>query len=146
MKLIFYVILAAVCIGITAFLHRFAMIRMDPLKANSIFAVWIKNLVIFLIFSILLFMVGGPKINFHGDGWIGPLALICSGVLTAIAAYLTFRVYSLGMELQIASSLKTAIPLIITLILAVIFLGERMTLIRLFGILLILSGTFFVLR
>lgn len=129
----FYAILAALFASLTALFAKLGVANI-----NSNLATGIRTIVVVLMIWIIILTKGETK-------GIGSLSkqnvffLIVSGLTTGLSWLFYFKALQLGNLSQVAPIDKLSIAL--TIILAVIFLGETMSLKTTIGAALIIAGT-----
>jgi drug/metabolite transporter (DMT)-like permease len=131
-------LLTALTWGGSDFIGRFAARRIGPLRTALYMQV--SGLVLLTIF---LRWVGGWGHLLDGSGWLpwawGALAGVVNGIST-LALYRSFEVGKLAVVAPISASYPA-----LTVVLSV-FTGERLTVIRAVGVLVILIGVVIVVR
>jgi drug/metabolite transporter (DMT)-like permease len=131
-------LLTALTWGGSDFIGRFAARRIGPLRTALYMQV--SGLVLLTIF---LRWVGGWGHLLDGSGWLpwawGALAGVVNGIST-LALYRSFEVGKLAVVAPISASYPA-----LTVVLSV-FTGERLTLIRAVGVVVILIGVVIVVR
>jgi drug/metabolite transporter (DMT)-like permease len=131
-------LLTALTWGGSDFIGRFAARRIGPLRTALYMQV--SGLVLLTIF---LQWVGGWGHLIDGSGWLpwawGALAGVVNGIST-LALYRSFEVGKLAVVAPISASYPA-----LTVVLSV-FTGERLTVIRAVGVLVILIGVVIVVR
>ena len=129
----FYAILSALFASLTALLAKLGVANI-----NSNLATGIRTIVVVLMIWIIILTKGETK-------GIGSLSkqnvffLIVSGLTTGLSWLFYFKALQLGNLSQVAPIDKLSIAL--TIILAVVFLGETMSLKTAIGAALIIAGT-----
>jgi|SRR5476651_1561037 len=128
-----YALLSAVFAALTAIFAKIGIKGVDTNLATAIRTV----VIVILAWAIVLFK-GNPNINgLSKTNWT---FLVLSGVATGLSWIFYFKALQMGKVEQVAPLDKLSVPLAI--ILATIFLGEKLTLKDSIGALLIISGTF----
>jgi len=128
-----YALLSAVFAALTAIFAKIGIKGVDTNLATAIRTV----VIVILAWAIVLFK-GNPNINgLSKTNWT---FLVLSGVATGLSWIFYFKALQIGKVEQVAPLDKLSVPLAI--ILATIFLGEKLTLKDSIGALLIISGTF----
>jgi transporter family protein len=128
-----YALFSAVFAALTAIFAKVGIKGVDTNLATAIRTV----VILVLAWGIVLFR-GSP--NIAGLTKINWLFLILSGVATGLSWIFYFKALQLGKVDQVAPLDKLSVPLAI--LLATIFLGEKLTLKDSIGAFLIISGTF----
>ena len=129
----FYAILSALFASLTALFAKLGVANI-----NSNLATGIRTIVVVLMIWIIILTKGETK-------GIGSLSkqnvffLIVSGLTTGLSWFFYFKALQLGNLSQVAPIDKLSIAL--TIILAVVFLGETMSLKTAIGAALIIAGT-----
>jgi transporter family protein len=128
-----YALLSAVFAALTAIFAKIGIKGVDTNLATAIRTV----VILILAWGIVLFK-GSPNIaGLTKTNWT---FLLLSGVATGLSWIFYFKALQMGKVEQVAPLDKLSVPLAI--ILATIFLGEKLTLKDSIGALLIISGTF----
>jgi transporter family protein len=130
---IFWAFLSALFAAATAILAK-AGIR----GVSSDLAAFLRTLVVVPALAIVLWLTG----QFRDPAQLTPrniTFLVLSGLATGASWLAYFRALSLGQAAQVASVDKLSVVLVA--ILAVVFLGENLTLLNWFGIALVVGGT-----
>jgi transporter family protein len=128
-----YALLSAVFAALTAIFAKVGIKGVDTNLATAIRTV----VILVLAWGIVLFR-GNPHIsNLTKTNWT---FLILSGVATGLSWIFYFKALQMGKVEQVAPLDKLSVPLAI--LLATIFLGEKLTLKDSIGAFLIISGTF----
>jgi transporter family protein len=128
-----YALFSAVFAALTAIFAKVGIKGVDTNLATAIRTV----VILVLAWGIVLFR-GSPNIaGLTKTNWI---FLILSGVATGLSWIFYFKALQLGKVEQVAPLDKLSVPLAI--LLATIFLGEKLTLKDSIGAFLIISGTF----
>ena len=111
---------------------RYLLSRYKPLTLTTF-----QNVLAFIFFSPLgIIQLTGRQ--FSVNGW-GVVSVLFLGVFASVVAFLSFNKALSLMEAGRASLFLNTIP-IISLVLAWLFLGERITVVQLAGILVVVSG------
>lgn len=129
----FYAILSAVFASLTAI---FAKIGVADIHSNL--ATAIRTLVVFVMLWVIVIVRGETK-GISSISKQGVVFLIASGIATGLSWLFYFKAIKIGNVSQVAPVDKLSLAL--TIILAVIFLGESLTLKTAIGATLILAGT-----
>lgn len=129
----FYAILSAVFASLTAI---FAKIGVADIHSNL--ATAIRTLVVFVMLWVIVIVRGETK-GISSISKQGVFFLIASGIATGLSWLFYFKAIKIGNVSQVAPVDKLSLAL--TIILAVIFLGESLTLKTAIGATLILAGT-----
>jgi len=128
-----YALLSAVFAALTAIFAKVGIKGVDTNLATAIRTV----VILILAWGIVLFR---GNFNISGLTKTNWTFLILSGVATGLSWIFYFKALQLGKVDQVAPLDKLSVPLAI--ILATIFLGEKLTVKDSIGALLIVSGTF----
>ncbi|KXK23818.1 MAG: membrane protein [Bacteroidetes bacterium OLB12] len=129
-----YAILSALFASLTAIFAKLGVANI-----NSNLATGIRTVVILImIWSIVLARGEAKGINSLSKQ--GIIFLIISGIATGLSWLFYFKALQLGNVSQVASVDKLSVAL--TIILAITFLGETLTLRTAIGAVLIIAGTF----
>ncbi len=129
----FYAILSAVFASLTAI---FAKIGVADIHSNL--ATAIRTLVVFVMLWVIVIVRGETK-GISSISKQGVFFLIASGIATGLSWLFYFKAIKIGNVSQVAPVDKLSLAL--TIILAVVFLGESLTLKTAIGATLILAGT-----
>jgi transporter family protein len=132
----FWAVLSAIFAALTAI---FAKVGIE--NVNSDFATFIRTIVIMVVLACILTLIGGwqslssvtPRTWFF---------LVLSGLATGASWLCYFRALKLGDAARVAPLDKMSV--LIVAVIAVLFLGEKLTLPNWLGILLIAGGTVLV--
>lgn len=134
----FYALLSALFASLTAV---FAKLGVANISSNL--ATGIRTLVILvLVWGIVLFKGEQKGINAIPKNAV--LFLVISGVATGLSWLFYFKALQAGNVSQVAAVDKLSVAL--TIILSVIFLNETLTLRTAIGALLIIAGTFILIK
>lgn len=128
-----YALLSAAFAALTAVFAKVGIKGIDTNLATAIRTV----VILVLAWGIVLFKGSGSIAGLNKTNWI---FLILSGCATGLSWIFYFKALQLGKVEQVAPLDKLSVPLAI--ILAAIFLGEKLTLKDSIGALLIIAGTF----
>lgn len=128
-----YALLSAVFAALTAIFAKVGIKGVDTDLATAIRTV----VILILAWGIVLYKGNGSMAGLNKTNWI---FLILSGCATGLSWIFYFRALQLGKVEQVAPIDKLSVPLAI--ILAAIFLGEKLTIKDSIGALLIIAGTF----
>lgn len=128
-----YALLSAIFAALTAIFAKVGIKGVDTNLATAIRTV----VILVLAWAIVLVRGNYSMGNLTKTNWI---FLILSGVATGLSWIFYFKALQLGKVEQVAPLDKLSVPLAI--ILATIFLGEKLTLKDSIGAFLIISGTF----
>ncbi len=129
----FYAILSAVFASLTAI---FAKIGVTDIHSNL--ATAIRTLIVFVMLWVIVIVRGETK-GISSISKQGVVFLIASGIATGLSWLFYFKAIKIGNVSQVAPVDKLSLAL--TIILAVVFLGESLTLKTAIGVTLILAGT-----
>jgi len=129
----FYAILSAVFASLTAI---FAKIGVADIHSNL--ATAIRTLIVFVMLWVIVIVRGETK-GISSISKQGVFFLIASGIATGLSWLFYFKAIKIGNVSQVAPVDKLSLAL--TIILAVVFLGESLTLKTAIGAALILAGT-----
>lgn len=132
----FWAVLSAVFAALTAI---FAKVGIENIGSD--FATFIRTIVIMVVLAVILTAIGGwqPIDTIAPKTW---LFLILSGLATGASWLCYFRALKLGDAARVAPLDKMSVVLVAMF--AVMFLGERLTLINWLGILFIAGGSVLV--
>ena len=134
---IFFAFGSAIFAGITAILAKCGMKNMDTNVATAL------RTIVVLLFSWLMVLISG-KIGtiyeLNGKTWF---FLITSGLATGISWLCYFRALQLGDVNKVTPIDKSST--VLTMLLAFIFLGEKLTILKAAAMLLIGAGTFLMI-
>jgi transporter family protein len=128
-----YALLSAVFAALTAIFAKVGIKGVDTDLATAIRTV----VILILAWGIVWYKGSGHVSGLNKTNWI---FLILSGCATGLSWIFYFKALQLGKVEQVAPIDKLSVPLAI--ILAAVFLGEKLTLKDSIGALLIISGTF----
>lgn len=128
-----YALLSAAFAALTAVFAKVGIKGIDTNLATAIRTV----VILVLAWGIVLFKGNSSLTGLSKTNWI---FLILSGCATGLSWIFYFKALQLGKVEQVAPLDKLSVPLAI--ILAAIFLGEKLTLKDSIGALLIIAGTF----
>lgn len=112
-------------------------------KTDSTVATAIRTIVVLVFSWIMVFIVGsqGQIVDISGKTW---LFLVLSGLATGASWLCYFRALQLGDINKVVPIDKSSI--ILTILLAFIFLGESVSLMKALGVVLIGAGTFLMIE
>ncbi len=136
MNWFFFALLSAFFAALTSILAKVGI-----KDVNSNLATAIRTLVI-LIFAWLIVIWQGTLKEISTISRFSLIFLILSGIATGLSWLFYFRALQLGQASQVAPIDKLSLAL--TVILAVIFLHEKINLPIAFGVALMLAGTFLI--
>ena len=128
-----YALLSAAFAALTAIFAKVGIKGVDSDLATAIRTV----VILVLAWGIVLFKGNSSMASLNKTNWI---FLVLSGCATGLSWIFYFRALQLGKVEQVAPLDKLSVPLAI--ILAAIFLGEKLTVKDSIGALLIIAGTF----
>jgi transporter family protein len=129
-----YALLSALFAAITAILAKIGIKGIDSDLATAVRTV----VIIILAWSIVLYKHALPGLaNLTKQNWT---FLILSGIATGLSWIFYFKALQIGKVSQVAPIDKASLA--ISIILAVVFLGEELTIKSAIGALLIVGGTF----
>ena len=128
-----YALLSALFAALTAIFAKVGIKGVDTNLATAIRTV----VILVLAWGIVLFKGNANISSLNKTNW---LFLVLSGVATGLSWIFYFKALQLGKVDQVAPVDKLSVPLAI--LLATIFLGEKLTLKDSIGAFLIISGTF----
>lgn len=133
---IIFAILAAIFSGLTTVFAKVGVV-----KANSTLVTGLRTIVI-LIFSIIVFM-------FLGDGFKNLnvktiIFIVFSGITTALLWICYFKALSLADVSMVTPIDKLSI--VLTLVLSLFFLNEKITIIKIVSMIFMVSGTFLMVN
>lgn len=128
-----YALLSAVFAALTAIFAKVGIKGVDTDLATAI-----RTIVILVLAWAIVFVRGNSNLSsLNKTNW---LFLVLSGIATGLSWIFYFKALQLGKVNQVAPLDKLSVPLAI--ILAIVFLGEKLTLKDGIGAFLIISGTF----
>jgi len=128
-----YALLSAVFAALTAIFAKVGIKGVDTDLATAI-----RTVVILVLAWAIVFVRGSSNLNsLTKTNW---LFLVLSGIATGLSWIFYFKALQLGKVNQVAPLDKLSVPLAI--ILAIVFLDEKLTLKDGIGAFLIISGTF----
>jgi len=128
-----YALLSAVFAALTAIFAKVGIKGVDTDLATAI-----RTVVILVLAWAIVFVRGSSNLSsLNKTNW---LFLVLSGIATGLSWIFYFKALQLGKVNQVAPLDKLSVPLAI--ILAIVFLGEKLTLKDGIGAFLIISGTF----
>lgn len=128
-----YALLSAVFAALTAIFAKVGIKGVDTNLATAIRTV----VILVLAWGIVLFKGNSSMTSLNKTNW---LFLVLSGCATGLSWIFYFKALQLGKVEQVAPLDKLSVPLAI--ILAAVFLGEKLTIKDSIGALLIIAGTF----
>ncbi len=134
----FYAILSALFASLTAIFAKLGVANI-----NSNLATGIRTLVIMILVWSIILLKGEQKgiYSIHKNAII---FLVISGIATGLSWLFYFKALQVGNASQVAAVDKLSVAL--TIGLAVIFLNETLTLRTALGALLIIAGTFILIK
>ncbi|WP_459898355.1 EamA family transporter [Campylobacter concisus] len=132
-----YAALSAVFAALTAIFAKLGVKDID-----SDFATFIRTIVVILMLALLLSVAKKwqPLSSLNPKNW---LFLILSGIATGLSWLMYFKAMQVGKVYQVA--LVDKFSVVLAIILAVIFLGERLNLKEILAVCLIVSGVFLLI-
>ena len=136
MSWVLWSILSALFGGATAVLAKIGVVGVD-----SNFATAIRASAIFVVVWIIALATGAPAAS-AGLGATTYVPLVLSGVAGGLSWFCYFRALQVGEASRVAPVDKLSIVFVI--VLAALFLGERLTAAKVIGGLLIVSGAILV--
>lgn len=128
-----YALLSALFAALTAIFAKVGVANI-----NSNLATGIRTIVILIMIWLIIFSRGEAK-GIHTLSWQNIVFLIISGVATGLSWIFYFKALQLGNVTQVAMLDKLSI--VLTILLAALFLGETITLRTAIAAVLIVSGT-----
>lgn len=129
----FYAILSAIFAAFTAILAKVGLENI-----NSNLATGIRTIIIFVMIWVIILARGEAK-DISSISRYSFLFLVLSGIATGLSWLFYFKALQMGNVSQVAPIDKLSVAL--TVILAIIFLGESLTIKSAVGVLLIIVGT-----
>ena len=129
----FYAILSAIFAAFTAILAKVGLENI-----NSNLATGIRTIIIFVMIWVIILARGEAK-DISSISRYSFLFLVLSGIATGLSWLFYFKALQMGNVSQVAPIDKLSVAL--TVILAIIFLGESLTNKSAVGVLLIIVGT-----
>ena len=133
-----YACLSALFAGLTAVLAKCGIAKTDSTVATAI------RTIVVLIFSWLIVFAIGSHENIRTLSFETWLFLILSGFATGASWLSYFKALQLGDVNKVVPVDKTST--VLTILFAVVFLGEKFTLITALAMLLIMAGTLFMIE
>lgn len=133
-----YACLSALFAGLTAVLAKCGITKTDSTVATAI------RTIVVLIFSWLIVFAIGSHESIRTLSFETWLFLILSGFATGASWLSYFKALQLGDVNKVVPVDKTST--VLTILFAVVFLGEKFTLITAFAMLLIMAGTLFMIE
>jgi bacterial/archaeal transporter family protein len=129
----FYAILSALFASLTAIFAKLGVANI-----NSNLATGIRTVIVLIMIWSIVFVRGEAK-GINSLSRQGVIFLIISGIATGLSWLFYFKALQLGNVSQVAPVDKLSVAL--TIIMAVLFLGETLTLKTVIGAVLIVAGT-----
>ncbi|MBK8290515.1 MAG: EamA family transporter [Flammeovirgaceae bacterium] len=129
----FYAILSALFASLTAIFAKLGVANI-----NSNLATGIRTVIVLIMIWSIVFARGEAK-RINSLSQQGVIFLIISGIATGLSWLFYFKALQLGNVSQVAPVDKLSVAL--TIIMAVLFLGETLTLKTVIGAVLIVAGT-----
>ena len=128
----FWALLAAAFAALTAIFAKLGVQEID-----SDYATFIRTVVVLVLLALVLFVTGKWRnpVALPGKAW---LFLILSGAATGASWFAYFRALKIGDAARVAPIDKLSIVLVA--IFGVIFLGEKLSGLNWFGVVLIMAG------
>lgn len=135
---IVYAIISAIFSGLTSVFAKTGIKKID-----SLIAIFIRTIIIFIFLIVVVIINGNISYIFrlNKEAYI---IIIMSGLTNAILWLCYFRALSLSTISKVTPIDKTSI--ILTLLLSYLFFNEKITYIKLISIMIILLGTFLVVK
>ena len=131
MNWLMWALLSAAFAAMTAILAKLGVAGIDPNLATAI-----RTSVVVAFTWLIVAVNGGPAIRaIPGRSWVW---LVLSGIATGLSWLCYFRALSLGQASQVAPIDKLSVVLVV--VFAALFLGERITVARAAGVLLMAAG------
>lgn len=134
---ILFALLSALFAGMTAILAKIGIVNTDSTVATAI------RTIIVLIFSWLMVFVTGSQNTIFDIETKTIIFLILSGIATGASWLCYFKALQLGDVNKVTPIDKSST--VLTMILAVIILGEKLTIAKLIGIIAIGTGTYMMI-
>ncbi|WP_019538242.1 EamA family transporter [Proteiniphilum acetatigenes] len=128
-----YALLSALFAALTAIFAKVGVANI-----NSNLATGIRTIVILIMIWLIVFSRGETK-GIHILSWQNIVFLVISGVATGLSWIFYFKALQLGNVTQVA--MLDRLSIVLTILLAAIFLGETITLRTSIAAVLIISGT-----
>ena len=135
---IIFLLLAILGWGLGAFFDKACLKHMDPSGAFYLRSLFM----IVLLTPLLLWKYPQTKTALLGSDKLGPLFVVSSVIVTMGGVFFYLKALSGGAATRIVP-LSSTYPFV-TFVLAVIFMGENVTLNKLFGTLLLSGGIYFI--
>ncbi|OPX87352.1 MAG: EamA-like transporter family protein [Pelotomaculum sp. PtaB.Bin104] len=139
MKPLFFALLAMLCWGIGPIFSKLGLIKVEPFTALTIRTVAVAGVMI------LAGLFSGKLSNVAQVNWRAASFIIAEGILAALLGQLAYYYAIKGGEVSLVSPLAAAFPLI-TVLLAFLFLGESLSVPKVIGALLIVTGVIVIQR
>jgi len=131
MNWLMWALLSAAFAAMTAILGKLGVTGIDPNLATAI-----RTSVVVAFTWLIVAVNGVPAIRaIPGRSWVW---LVLSGIATGLSWLCYFRALSLGQASQVAPIDKLSVVLVV--VFAALFLGERITVARAAGVLLMAAG------
>jgi len=131
MNWLMWALLSAAFAAMTAILGKLGVAGIDPNLATAI-----RTSVVVAFTWLIVAVNGVPAIRaIPGRSWVW---LVLSGIATGLSWLCYFRALSLGQASQVAPIDKLSVVLVV--VFAALFLGERITVARAAGVLLMAAG------
>lgn len=134
----FYAILSALFASLTAIFAKLGVANISSNLATGIRTV----IILILVWSVVLFR--GEQKEIYSVNRNAIIFLVISGIATGLSWLFYFKALQVGNASQVAAVDKLSVAL--TIGLAVIFLNETLTLRTAIGALLIIAGTFILIK
>ena len=128
-----YALLSALFAALTAIFAKVGVANI-----NSNLATGIRTIVILIVIWLIVFSRGETK-GIHTLSWQNIVFLVISGVATGLSWIFYFKALQLGDVTQVA--MLDRLSIVLTILLAAIFLGETITLRTAIAAVLIVAGT-----
>lgn len=128
-----YALLSALFAALTAIFAKVGVANI-----NSNLATGIRTIVILIMIWLIVFSRGETK-GIHTLSWHNIVFLVISGVATGLSWIFYFKALQLGDVTQVA--MLDRLSIVLTILLAAIFLGETITLRTAIAAVLIVAGT-----
>jgi len=139
MKPLFFALLAMLCWGIGPIFSKLGLTKIEPFTALTIRMVAVAGIMI------LAGLITGKFSAVAQVNWRAASFIIGEGILAALLGQLAYYYAIKGGEVSLVSPLVAAFPLV-TVVLALLFLGENPSVHKIVGAMLIIAGVVIIQR
>lgn len=139
MKPLFFALLAMLCWGIGPIFSKLGLTKIEPFTALTIRMVAVAGIMI------LAGLITGKFSAVAQVNWKAASFIIGEGILAALLGQLAYYYAIKGGEVSLVSPLVAAFPLV-TVMLAILFLGENPSVHKIVGAMLITAGVVIIQR